>query len=317
MNDTNDIAKDTQIETIMRYIMGHLFAWKCPKIVKTVGPYFPDAFDGVGHSIKNVKSELSRHLNTLTTGELLKLIVVFDRNGKPKTKQFSEEYNNLQYIVTEIEGIIISEPVWFSGGFGNEEHKANFEYWAKMDSLSLVEATCLTIGFAPESFNETLFSEQAEEESNANEVLEFFKNRGVQINRKFLLTDNFSDLDLFDSFGSRKVRFEDLQEWVVQIHLDVPTEFTTSFQKISDRDCGIGLATAPEKFDHREKASLSQLLTAFAISELGYDPNASRSPIPKEIQDMAAKLGLEISDDTIRKYLKLGASHLPDGWQDD
>ena len=69
--------------------------------------------------------------------------------------------------------------------------------------------------------------------------------------------------------------------------------------------------------DKREVDKIAQILTAIAISELGYRPGAKRSPIPKEIADSAANMGLEISDDTIRKYLKIGASFLPDDWETD
>ncbi len=52
-----------------------------------------------------------------------------------------------------------------------------------------------------------------------------------------------------------------------------------------------------------------------AIDNYGYVPDARRGPIPKEIQDMMAALGLEISQDTIRKYLQIGAKHLPKDWK--
>ncbi|MFG5382454.1 hypothetical protein [Yoonia sp. R2-816] len=67
----------------------------------------------------------------------------------------------------------------------------------------------------------------------------------------------------------------------------------------------------------RELASLSKLLTAIAIHEYGYDPTQRRSPIPQAIQDTCDKLGLPMSADTIRKYLQIGAKHLPKDWKPD
>ncbi|GAB1364724.1 hypothetical protein MASR1M32_39600 [Rhodobacter sp.] len=46
-----------------------------------------------------------------------------------------------------------------------------------------------------------------------------------------------------------------------------------------------------------------------------YDPGSKRSPIPTELEDIAARLGLELSHDTILKYLRLGAQHLPKNWK--
>ena len=72
--------------------------------------------------------------------------------------------------------------------------------------------------------------------------------------------------------------------------------------------------SAPEG---REVASLAKLLTAIAIEEYGYDPASRRSPIPREIQDIATRLGLSVSQDTIRKYLQMGARYLPKDHQND
>lgn len=60
---------------------------------------------------------------------------------------------------------------------------------------------------------------------------------------------------------------------------------------------------------------MAKLLVAIAIEQFGYDPGSKRSPIPTELEDVAARLGLELSHDTILKYLRLGAQHLPKNWK--
>lgn len=67
--------------------------------------------------------------------------------------------------------------------------------------------------------------------------------------------------------------------------------------------------------DKREILSLAKLLTAIAIEEYGYSPDAKRSPIPNEIENISAKFGIRVSSDTIRKYLMLGAKQLPKDWK--
>lgn len=50
------------------------------------------------------------------------------------------------------------------------------------------------------------------------------------------------------------------------------------------------------------------------IEYLGYRPGQARSPIPKEIAELAASMGLSLSTDTILKYLRIGAKFLPKDW---
>lgn len=54
-----------------------------------------------------------------------------------------------------------------------------------------------------------------------------------------------------------------------------------------------------------------------AMDVYGYDPTAARSPIPKEIEDIALRLGLQITADTVRKILREGSQYLPEGWSQD
>lgn len=69
------------------------------------------------------------------------------------------------------------------------------------------------------------------------------------------------------------------------------------------------------KPDRREIDSVAQLFTAMAIDYLGYRPSDARSSIPKEIAELAASMGMTISDDTVRKYLKLGAKFIDPAWE--
>lgn len=54
-----------------------------------------------------------------------------------------------------------------------------------------------------------------------------------------------------------------------------------------------------------ERNTLLKLVIGMAINGYGYVPATSRSTAPKEIADDLAALGMPITDDTVRKYLKL------------
>lgn len=61
----------------------------------------------------------------------------------------------------------------------------------------------------------------------------------------------------------------------------------------------------------RERESLLKLIIGMAVDGYGYDPKGGRSPIAKELSDHLLRLGLSLSDDTIRSYLNEAKEHLP------
>lgn len=53
-----------------------------------------------------------------------------------------------------------------------------------------------------------------------------------------------------------------------------------------------------------ERNTLLKMVIGMAIKGYGYDPNAPRSEIPKVIADDLSGLGIDITDDTVRKWLR-------------
>lgn len=54
-----------------------------------------------------------------------------------------------------------------------------------------------------------------------------------------------------------------------------------------------------------ERDTLLKLIIGMAIKGYNHDPAASKSTAPREIADDLSELGMPITDDTVRKYLKL------------
>jgi len=57
-----------------------------------------------------------------------------------------------------------------------------------------------------------------------------------------------------------------------------------------------------------ERNTLLKLVIGMAIKGYSHDPTASKSKAPKEIADDLLSLGIDVSDDTVRKYLKQAAT---------
>ena len=67
---------------------------------------------------------------------------------------------------------------------------------------------------------------------------------------------------------------------------------------------GSPTASADRELSTKERETMLKLVIGMAIKGYSHDPSASKSKAPKEIADDLEALGIGLSDDTVRKYLK-------------
>ncbi|MDH5721849.1 MAG: hypothetical protein OEY94_00815 [Alphaproteobacteria bacterium] len=67
----------------------------------------------------------------------------------------------------------------------------------------------------------------------------------------------------------------------------------------------------PKPLHTKERETLLKIIAGMATDAYGYDPNAARSPIPREIADILAEKEIPLDPDTVRKWLKEAAEILP------
>lgn len=201
-------------------------------------------------------------------------------------------------------------PHWYAGGFGNSKYVADFEYWAKMPSFTVEEMACLSVGIAPKDF-----PKEVSENLNADNIerlsapAHFLVMRCRQLTRKFITGPYDSHI------GPRT-----FLAWAEQVSFEVHDEFLSHLRQYHDEapeslQAPGANGQAAKKPDQREIDKIAQLFTALAIDGYGYRPLLGRSSIPNEIADIASAMGMEISTDTILKYLRHGAKFIPDGWE--
>lgn len=68
---------------------------------------------------------------------------------------------------------------------------------------------------------------------------------------------------------------------------------------------------AKDRLSTAEKNSLLKLVIGLAVGGYAFDPNAGKSAVPPEIAADLEKLGIALDADTVRKYLREGATLLP------
>lgn len=199
---------------------------------------------------------------------------------------------------------------WYQAGLGRPDLLADFDYWTRMAKYNLIEVTLLTLGLEPTSFFRDRLDPTSYSRRQRSKADEFALRRFEMVRRQFAP---------HGQTGS--VYPKNLIQWVRSIQLDCHPAFIRMLDVVDARENGQvdpipavdgkiedAMERAPEG---REMASMAKLLTAIAMEEYGYDPTRRRSPIPREIEGIADRLGLPVSQDTIRKYLQMGAKFLP------
>lgn len=290
--------------------LGHHRTWQMPVIHETVGPYHPSAFSAYDTMRRRLVLECENKLATYTADQIA--ILIGQRRGEQG--ELVSEWK--EFLSDEIATLQKGKPPWFAGGFGHPDFKADFEYWGQMEAYTLHEALLLSVGVEPKHIGEEVLK-KAKKDSEQVRLLpqmQYLARRHEQFFRKFPSM----------GYGPMSVSSAFLTEWFDEVGLAVHPEFSKSLNKRSSAHQNSSnlkdqaeQSHALSRPDQREIDKIAQLFTAMAIDSLGYDPNALRSPTPKEIADLAAGMGLSVSDDTVRKYLKLGARFLPEDWKPD
>lgn len=282
--------------------LGNLLDWTVPNIQRTIGPFDPEPFiefesrrlDVVGHCRKRLCTYCSAELATLLggSGDTADIIIPF-------WNSFMREM---------IEKLRKTVPPWYAAGFGHPDHVADFEYWAKMPSFVVTELTCLSIGIEPDRFPiEKFLSLKKVEMDTPWPPLQFLLRRREQLQRRF-------------DPGRRNwtVGPTDFIAWTASVDFDVHPIFLRLLQQYH-RPVPIPPQTATKvgAVDKREIDKIATIITVLAIEKLRYDPRAARSEVPKKITAIAALNGIKVSQETVLKYLRRGATFLPKAGQAD
>lgn len=289
-------ALDEQRQRLLSAKLGGLLDWKKPEIENAVGPYDPTPFDQFDARRLKIIAQCVDQLRRYTDEELHLLLA--DRED--------DDLGTLEKwrAFLRVEIAKIGRPPWYAGGFGNPAYVADFQYWCSMPKFTIDEAVLLSVGVDPSHFeNSGLFARDTKDWSKLWPAIQFLMRRREQFRRQF-------DPYLMDD----PVEPDEFLEWSERVDLAVHPEFTRLLKRFQlPRQAKTAAPNAPRQ-DKREVDTIAQLFTAMAIEAYGYRPDQQRSPVPKEIVDLAASMGLVISDDTVRKYLRLGASFISEDW---
>jgi len=294
-DDSDDFSLTGERQRLLQGKLGALLFWRVPQLIQTVGPFDPSAFDPYDKKRRKLIDACVERLGTHSDEQISEIVQNWEERAK-------DPHGWRKFLTDDIHTLKSKIPEWYIGGFGHPDHVADFDYWTKMLRFDVSELTCLTVGINPNEFSARPLMDLSSSIDRGKfcRPLEFLIQRYEQLQR---------------AFGHHNVYQKDFIQWATQFEFEVHPGFIGPMKRFHAAAKAAVETIPPQKPDQREIDKIAQLFTALAIDALGYVPSQHRSPVPKEICEIAASMGLSVSEDTVRKYLRSGASFIPADWK--
>ncbi|AVL51384.1 hypothetical protein CEP88_01210 [Roseobacter denitrificans] len=285
----------------MKQKLGWLFEWELPTIVETVGPHDPSKFADFDEKRLALVKRVQDYLADLSDE-------VVDKLSDPETPSDDDDKSNwLRHEREAIRQMQKFNPPWYAGGFGHENYRADFEYWAQMSSFTNHEALLLSLGVEPKHFRE-------EEVMNMQSQLE--RGDTLWLPLVYLLRRREQIERQFRSYGrGHKIDPKEFFEWAHYVQLDMHPEFHSHFVSTGKAQATPNANETDENLDPRVRSSMLKIIATMAVAGYTYNPRDKKSDVTSDIVNDASKLGISLTDDTVRKYLKLSTKMISKDWK--
>jgi len=289
----SEVELDAALLQAFRRTGGELVVWVRPETPPLLGEEYLRALDKRKALQENLLDEIREKLCSIREPGLE---LNFDEDGLAVDDLTKKWQNGLQVRVREL---VRNLSIWTSAGLGDPKLLADYNHWSQMAFLQLEEALWLSVGLEPQAIFSTTLNDKKNHTDLEGQIVAFLKRRQELLRREF-------NPNRHESRHGAKV----IKAWVERVSLDVHP----GFHQMLEIMVGRALATEKinvkpvtptalesERYDNRERASLAKLIVTMAMDFYGYVPSDTSSPIPAEIQGHAAKQGIDIDVDTVRK----------------
>ena len=299
----SDSERGLALQKLMKKKLGRLFDWSVPVVHPTVGPFDVTVFERFEEARMSLRDELHSHVSPMPLDEIDRLVDPETADEDPiKINWRNLKTDRIRYLHDRI-------PPWFAGGFGHEDYKADFEYWAQMPSLTNHEALLLSLGVEPKHFLEedvVNLQAQADKGDELWPSLTYLIRRRAQIERQF------------PSYGrGDKISPRNFFAWARQVQLEMHPDFYSHFLPTKTSSDSVSKDSDDNDLDPRTRSSMLKLIAVMAVCGYSYKPGQKYGKTVSEILDDASKLGINITDDTVRNYLKLSEKMISADWKAD
>jgi hypothetical protein len=304
-----NVDRSDLIRRIVEGALGELAHWQRPAPLPSIGPAFPEVFDRFERQLSQLRTAVEEQLALWSLPELRQ---ISPESEAPKLNPLFDEQGRLGQLAITLRSLKSQVPQDFVGGWSVAGKEVDLQYWVASATISLDDLVFLSLGREPRQASLRAVCDTYGRSDEADKLLYFLEDR-------LELIANAMGCDPADS--KAMIGLKAFFDWVQEVRFPIDPGFHLALRRRFDPETGPSHAEGIQplqsggaeggKFDPRERASLVKLITAMAVDGYGYDPNARRSPIPREIEDVALRLGIEITTETIRKFLREGSQYLP------
>lgn len=190
------------------------------------------------------------------------------------------------------------------GNFCDEASQTTLKFWANLSSWTLAEAAILTENREPKQF---ISPDAGRSLLEVGENVEHYRYVQEHIKRAIQAGELTDPVQPAIYVAWAKTRDLDFPEPLAKL---VPAAV-----KADNQNTPLKEPKKPADKNYtalmRERNMLLKLFFCAAVDGYGYDPKAERSPTAKEMESAFERLGIRVSDDTIRKYLNEAKEELP------
>lgn len=292
------------IDKIIRHAFGHLADWQRPRVLKSVGPAFPELFDAFEAQLANLRHDIRTTLESFYRPE--ELPQVFP--GSEVRNPLFDIHSGHGTLARRIAKAKATMPQWFVGGWSIIGKEVDLAHWHAMPGFTVSEATLLSIGCDPRQCTLDAMFKTYGRSDEADTMLYFLEDRLEQIARAF-------GLDVEDT--DTKIAANDFLIWVQDTSVQIDDRFRRKLkerqakQKLEASTFRRVVIQAEERQLHgsSEKAH-ARLVLSLAIQTFGLDAEKRIGAVAKKMADETERIGLRVDAKTIRKLLQLGWSQL-------
>jgi hypothetical protein len=305
---TDNVDRNDLIRRIIEGALGELAHWQRPVSSPGIGPAFPEVFDHFEGELSRLRAAIEEQLSLCSLQELSE---ISPGSEAPKLNPFHDEQGRLGHLAIALRSLKSRVPQDFVGGWAVAGKEVDLSYWAAFATISLDDLVFLSLGREPRKASLRAVCDTYGRSDEADTLLYFLEDR-------LELIANAMGCDPVDS--KAMVGLKAFFDWVQEARFPIDQRFHLALRRRFHPETGPSHTEGTQepssgvaegvKFDPRERASLVKLITAMAVDAYGYEPTARRGPIPREIEDIALRLGIEITADTIRKFLREGNQYL-------
>lgn len=188
---------------------------------------------------------------------------------------------------------------------------ADWDYWKQIPKTDLYSAVKLSFGIDPRDDDKIPATKR-----NPCQDLKIMPEELLKERHEIAIANLYHGLDASSPDPSKEYGFSivwlaKFATWALLKGWKIPRELEAMSGAKNETQIIDALANVTKPLATIERDSLLKLVIGMAVKGYSYDPNAKKNSAVTEIATDLEKLGLSLSDDTIRKFLKEGAEQLP------